>query len=164
MQAPSRYVSWTLVAVGLATTSVACKDQAQCDEALQTARKALQDDYLDFESARKWREHAGKICGAGPEIEALDKEIVSKEEAVAKAAKERAEKEAENGKKAMEVAGELWAKFGKLDDDKKTKKKLNSTRDKIKKMTKGLTEEYAKQVNKFNNAQYKKHKKDVKDD
>src|SRR5690606_24645685 len=59
-----RWATATVLAAGLL---VGCKNQQKCDEALQTARQALQDDYLDFALARQWREHAGKICGAGSE-------------------------------------------------------------------------------------------------
>lgn len=159
MQATSRFVIWTF----LFTTAIGCKDQAKCDEALSTARKSLQDDFLDLKLARQWRDHAGKLCGAGTEIESLDKDILAKEQAIAKEAEEKAEKEAENGKKAMEVAGKLWKNFGKLEDDDKTSARLKQTRDKVKKMSAQLAPEYEKQVNKFNTSQYNKHKKSLKD-
>ncbi|MEN9581880.1 MAG: hypothetical protein RJA70_4889, partial [Pseudomonadota bacterium] len=56
------------VLFGLTMSFVACQDQQKCNQALETARKSMQDDYLDMALARQWREHAGSTCGAGPEV------------------------------------------------------------------------------------------------
>lgn len=147
---------------GLSLSSAACKDQGKCTEALETARKAMQDQYLDMALARQWRDHAGGICGAGPELEGLDKEILAKEAALVKAAEDKAKLEADNGKKAMEAAVKLYAAFDALEEEKRTEKALSKTRAKITKMVKGLTGDYAKQVTKFNTAEFNKRKKLLK--
>jgi hypothetical protein len=159
MQTPSGRLIQALCAVTVIATQPACQDPAKCTEALQTARKAMQDEFLDMALARQWRDHAGKVCGAGPELEGLDKEIVAREVALAKAVEDKAKKEAEDGKKALATAAKLWKKFEDRPEEERDKKRLDKTRNTIKKMTAGLSEDYAKQVNEFNDKQYKKNKK-----
>jgi len=163
MQAIERSVSIGLLIAGIcAAGAVGCKDQQKCDEALSTARKAMQDDFLDMALARQWREHAGKLCGAGPELQALDKAILDKEAAIQKAIEDKAKAEAEAGKKAMDKAAAVWAKYDKLDDKERDKDALKKHDKRARKLTSGLTPEYAKQVDSYNKAQFKKRQKDLK--
>lgn len=138
-----------------------CKDQQKCDEALSTARKAIQDDFLDLALARQWREHAAKLCGAGPELTTLDKEILDKEAAIQKAIEDKAKADAEAGKQAMEKSAEVWAKFDKLEDKERDAAALKTHDKRARKLSAGLTPEYAKQVDAFNKSQFKKRQKEL---
>lgn len=156
----NRCVSMSLLALSLSGVGLlGCKDQAKCDEALATSRKAMQDDFLDMALARQWRDRAGELCGAGSELDTLDKEILAKEAAIVKAAEDKAKAEAEAGQKAIEKAGEIWAKFDKLDDKKRDLAALKKHDQQAKKLTKDLTPEYAKQVTDYNKQQFQKRKK-----
>lgn len=149
-----------LMVMGLAAAGLlGCKDQAKCDEALATSRKAMQDEFLDMALARQWRDRAGEACGAGAELEALDREILAKEAAIVKAAEDKVKAEAEAGQKAMEKAGEIWGKYDALEDKKKDLDALKKHDKQAKKLTKDLTPEYAKQVNDFNKQQFQTRKK-----
>ncbi len=136
-----------------------CKDQAKCDEALATARKAMQDEYLDMALARQWREHAAKICGAGDTLSTLDREIVEREAALAKAAEEAAKKAAEDGTKALEAAKALWKAWDELEDKKQTEKSLAKVKKKADRAVDGLTEAYAQQVLDYNTSKFGKRQK-----
>jgi len=150
-----RWATATVLAAGLL---VGCKNQQKCDEALQTARQALQDDYLDFALARQWREHAGKICGAGSELSALDSDILAKEAAVAKAAADKAAAEKAAGEKAISESQSLWKSFDELEKDAKDLKALKKTYNEAKKLMLGLPLAYAEQVKAYNEKQYDKRK------
>jgi hypothetical protein len=156
--------SWAWMSVaGLVAVMVAgCKDQQKCDDGLKTARQAMQDEFLDMDLARKWRDYAGKVCGAGPAIEALDKEIVDREAAIAKATEDRAKAEADTGKKAMDAAAKIWKKFDKSEDKDKTAANLKKAKAKAKKLLIGLTPVYAEQVKKYNDKEYKKREAGLK--
>lgn len=164
----NRGVSVGLVVAVLASSSLfGCKDQAKCDEALATARKSMQDEFLDMALARQWRDHAGKTCGAGPEVDALDKEIVAKEAAIVKAAEDKAKAEADAGKAAIERAGKIWSAFDKAQkdekDEDKSKSALKKAKKKADKLVKGLTPAYGKQVLDYNKKAYKKRQKALAD-
>jgi SHS2 domain-containing protein len=149
-----RNASVLLLLLSLVATA-GCKNQQKCDEALATARKAMQDEFLDMDLARQWRQHAGKICGQGPELEKLDKEILDREAALTQAAADAAKKAADDGKKAIEKATKLWKSFDKLDEKEQDKKALGKIKKKTAKLVSGLTPEYAKQVQDYNKKQYK---------
>jgi len=154
----SRYGWVALVAL----LFVGCKDQAKCDDALKTSRQALQDEFLDLDLARKWRDFAGKICGTGPALEALDKEIVDREAALVKAADDKAQAEAAAGKSSIDAAAKVWKKFDKLEDKEKTPAALKKLRAKAKKLVIGLAPAYAEQVTKYNEKEYKKREATLK--
>src|SRR5690606_1740522 len=135
-------VSLATVVLGLGLTS-GCKDQAKCNEALATARQAMQDDYLDMTAARQWRDHAGKLCGAGTEIQTLDQEILAKEAAIAKAAADKAAAEKAAGEKAIEDSKALWKSWDDLEKDAKDLKALKKTYNQAKKLMLGLPIAYA---------------------
>lgn len=145
-----------LSALGLG--AVGCKDQQKCNDALQTARQAMQEQYLDMALARQWREHAGKVCGVGPELQTLDKEILDREASIAKAAADKAKAEMEAGQKAIESAKELWKAFDELEKDAKDAKALKKTHSDAKKLMAGLVLAYADQLKAFNDKQYEKRK------
>lgn len=150
-----RWATAAVLAVGLLA---GCKNQEKCDEALRTARQALQDDYLDFALARQWREHAGKICGAGSELSALDQDILAKEAAVAKAATDKAAAEKAAGEKAIEESKSLWKSFDELEKEARDLKALKKTYNQAKKLMLGLPLAYAEQVKAYNEKQYDKRK------
>jgi len=152
-----------LLVAAAASASVGCKDQEKCDQALETARKAMKDEFLDMALARQWREHAGKECGVGTELDALDKEILEKEAALIKAVEDKAKAEAEAGQKALDKSATIWAKFDKLDDKEKDEAALKKTAKKADKLAKGLAPDYAKQVKKYNKEQNKKRLKKLED-
>jgi hypothetical protein len=145
------------------------KDQAKCDEALATARKSMQDEFLDMALARQWRDHAGKACGAGLELQTLDKEILDKEAAIAKAAVDKANAEREAGQKAVEEVTKIWDKYDKLAKDEKDKKELEKQLKKhdrnAKKAIKAakLTPEYGKQVLEYNQDKFDKREEKLED-
>jgi hypothetical protein len=143
--------SWLLLA--------GCKDQQACTDGLATARKAMTDEFLDMALARQWRDYAGKVCGAGPDVEALDKEIVAREAAITKAAEDKAKAEAEAGQKALEAAKKVWQGFDKLEDKEKTPEALKKSSKKASKLIEGLTPDYGKQVIDFNKKELSKRKK-----
>ncbi len=151
----ARWAMAVVVAAGLLT---GCKNEQKCNEALQTARQALQDDYLDFALARQWREHAGKICGAGEQLSALDKDILDKEAAVAKAAADKAAAEKAAGEKAIEDSKALWKSFDELEGEAKDAKALKKTYNQAKKLMLGLPIAYAEQVKAYNEKQHDKRK------
>ncbi len=142
---------------------VGCKDQQKCDEALATARKSMQDEFLDMALARQWRDRAGKMCGAGPELETLDKEILDKEAAIIKAAEDKAKAEAEAGQKAIEEAGKVWSGYDDLEDKEKDKKALKKAKKEAQKLEKGLAVEYAKQIRAYNEKQFDKREEALDD-
>ncbi len=142
---------------------VACKDQEKCDEALATARKSMQDEFLDMALARQWRDRAGKMCGVGPELETLDKEILDKEAAINKEIEDKAKAEAEAGQKAIEDAGKLWAKYDKLEDKEKDKKALKKVKKEAFNLEKGLAIDYAKQIREYNEKQFEKREEALDD-
>lgn len=149
-------VTALLVWIAAGGTLVGCKDQQKCDEALATARKALQDEYLDLALARQWREHAGKLCGAGATLQSLDQDIVGKEAALAKEVQEKAAAEAEAGQKAIEAAQKIWKQYDALETKQRDKDALKKHDKKARGVVKGLTPEYAKQVTDYNKKQFKK--------
>jgi outer membrane murein-binding lipoprotein Lpp len=153
----SSSVSIATVVLGLGLTA-GCKDQAKCNEALATARQAMQDDYLDMNAARQWRDHAGKICGAGSEIQTLDQEILAKEAAIVKAAADKAEAEKAAGEKAIEDSKALWKSWDDLEKDAKNLQALKKTYNQAKKLMLGLPIAYAEQVKTYNETQYDKRK------
>lgn len=153
----SSSVSLATVVLGLGLTA-GCKDQAKCNEALATARQAMQDDYLDMAAARQWRDHAGKICGAGTEIQTLDQEILAKEASIAKAAADKAAAEKAAGEKAIEDSKALWKSWDELEKDAKDLKALKKTYNQAKKLMLGLPIAYADQVKTYNETQYEKRK------
>lgn len=158
-----RNVPWLLLFV--ATSAAAgCKNKEKCDEALTTARKAMQDEFLDMDLARQWRQHAGKICGQGPELETLDKEILDREAALAQAAADAAKKAADDGQKAIKEATKLWKSYDKLEEKEQDKKALDKVKKKAAKLVVGLTPEYAKQVEDNNKKQYKARLKKLEKD
>jgi hypothetical protein len=138
-----------------AVATAGCKNQEKCDEALSTARKAMQDEFLDMDLARQWRQHAGKICGQGGELEKLDKEILDREAALAQAVADAAKKAADDGQNAIKESTKLWKSFDKLDEKEQDKKALSKVKKKAAKLVIGLTPEYAKQVEDNNKKQYK---------
>jgi hypothetical protein len=146
----------------LALLFVGCKDQAKCDDALKTARQAMQDEFLDMDLARKWRDFGGKICGAGPALDALDKEIVDREAALLKAADDKAKAEAAAGKSSVDASAKLWKKFDKLEDKEKTPAALKKLRSKVNKLLVGLAPAYAEQVKKYNDKEYQKRESALK--
>lgn len=149
-------VTALLVWIAVGGALVGCKDQQKCDEALATARKALQDEYLDLPLARQWRDHAGKLCGAGATLQSLDQDIVGKEAAVAKAIQEKAAAEAEAGQKAIEAAQKIWKQYDALEAKQRDKDALKKHDKKARRVVEGLTPEYAKQVTEYNKKQFKK--------
>lgn len=156
MQTTKSALCLGVIALGL--TAVGCKDQQKCNDALQTARQAMQDQYLDMGLARQWREHAGKVCGVGPELQTLDKEIIDREAAIAKAAADKAKAEMEAGQKAIESAKELWKGFDELEKEAKDLKALKKTYSDAKKLMAGLVVAYADQLKAFNEKQFEKRK------
>lgn len=146
-----------------ASAATGCKDQAKCDDAFATARKAMQDEFLDMDLARQWRDHAGKICGSGTDLSGLDKEILDKEAAIAKAIADAAQKAADDGQAALKKAEKLWKGFDKLDEKEQDTKALKKIDKKAKTLVNGLTPEYAKQVEDFNKKKYKALAKKLKD-
>lgn len=153
----NRFSAVAVVLTGLASL-VGCKDQEKCTEALQTARQAMQDEYLDMALARQWREHAGKICGVGPELETLDREILERESALAKAAEEKAKAEADAGRAAIEESKSLWGGYDELEKADKDLKALKKTYSASKKLVVGLVPVYAEQVKAYNEKQYERRK------
>lgn len=145
-----------------ATLFSGCKDSEKCTEALNTARQAMKDEYLDMALARQWRDHAGKICGQGAELQALDQEILDREAALAQAAAAAAKKAADDGAAALKNAQKVWKSWDKLDEDKQDKKSLAKTNTKAAKLGNGLLPEYAKQVADYNKKQYKARAKKLK--
>ncbi|HEX2731856.1 MAG TPA: hypothetical protein VHM70_09630 [Polyangiaceae bacterium] len=142
-----------------ASLFVGCKDKQKCTDALATARKATQDDFLDMALARQWRDYAGKICGAGPDLDALDKDIVAKEAAITKAAEDKAKADADAGTKAMDAAKKAWKAYDKLEDKEKTAEALTQTSKRANKVVIGLTPDYANQVIEYNKKQKEQRKK-----
>lgn len=149
---------WSAVVLAGLASLTGCKDQEKCTDALQTARQAMQDEYLDMALARQWREHAGKICGVGPELETLDREIMERETALAKAAEEKAKAEADAGHRAIEEAKALWRGFDELEKADKDLKALKKTYSASKKLVVGLVPAYAEQVTAYNEKQYERRK------
>jgi hypothetical protein len=85
----------TLGASALFLLAIGCqnKDAAKCTEAQQTARQAL--SLKDMDSAAKWREYAYKQCSDKAQLTQLDKDIVDKRNAIEAAAREQAQKKAQ---------------------------------------------------------------------
>jgi hypothetical protein len=160
----SAFLSRTLCGgMALAALSLGgCKDQAKCDDALKTSRQAMQDEFLDMDLARKWRDFAGTTCGTGPALEALDKEILDREAALAKAVEDKAKAEEAAGKSAIEAANKLWKKFDKREDKEKTLAELKKVKSKAKKLLIGLSPAYAEQVKKHNDSAFKKREAALK--
>lgn len=150
--------SWVAVAaLGLGLLP-GCKDQQKCNDALQTARQSMQDEYLDMALARQWREHAGKLCGVGAELEALDRDILAKEAAIVKAVADKAAAEKAAGEKAIEDSKALWRSFDELQKEAKDVKALKQTYNQTKKLLAGLPVAYGEQVKTYNETQYDKRK------
>jgi hypothetical protein len=153
----------SLVMMVAATSTVACKKQEKCDEALATARKAMTDGFLDMELARQWRQLAGKVCGQGTALQTLDKEIVDREAALAQAVVDAAKKAADDGAAAVAKATKLWKSFDKLEEKEQDKAALVKIKKKANKLVAGLTPEYGKQVADYNTKQYKSRLKKLEE-
>jgi hypothetical protein len=155
--------SRTLFVVGVLTLSAsACKDQEKCDEAIRVTREAINKEQTDV--ARQWRDRAWKMCDDPATVANLDKEILAKEEEVKKRAEDEAKKVADAAQARMEKAGKVWKKFDKLEDDDKTLSRLDKHRETAERMTKGLPDDYKKQIEKFNDKQYKRRKDRLEDE
>lgn len=142
----------------LGLTAVGCQDKEKCDDALRTARQAMQDEYLDMQLARQWRDYAGKACGAGESLAALDQEILAREAELAKQEQEKAAAAEAAGRQAIETSKQLWRDYDDLDAKQRDREQLKSTYSKAKKLVSGLTEAYAQQVQEYNEKQYEKRK------
>jgi hypothetical protein len=154
VRTPTLRVGLLLLVVSF-SGAVGCKNQEKCNDAMSTARKAMQDEFLDMALARQWRDHAGKICGQGPELQTLDKEIVDREAALAKAVEDAAKKAADDGQAALKQAEKLWKSWDKLEEKEQDKAALVKVNKKARKLVLGLTPDYAKQVETYNSKQYK---------
>lgn len=160
---PSLKVASLLVSSSLAFSAGCNKNQEKCNEALATARKAMQDEFLDMDLARQWRQHAGKVCGQGTELQTLDKEILDREAALAQAVVDAANKAKADGEAAIKKATKLWKGFDKIDEKEQDSKALKKIKKKAAKLVLGLTPEYAKQVEDFNKKQYKSRAKKLEE-
>jgi hypothetical protein len=69
------------------------KDAAKCSEAQQVTRQALAGK--NFDLAKQWREYAYKQCEDTSQLAQLDKEIIERQAAVEKAARDEAAKKAQ---------------------------------------------------------------------
>ena len=148
----------------VALALVGCKDQAKCDDALKTARQAMQDQFLDMELARKWRDFAGKVCGVGPELTALDKEIVDREAALTKAADDKAKADEAAGRQAIDAAGQAFADFDKLEEKERTLPELKKAKSRARKLLLNLAPAYVDQVQKYIDQQFDKRQGTLKKD
>ena len=152
-----RLASWKVIALGVAALSLTagCKDEGKCQEALAKSRQAMEDGYLDMALARQWREHAGKICGAGAAMTALDKEIIDREAELSKKAEQEATKAADAGKDAIKASIAVWNSYDKLGRREKNMKALKEANSRAKKLHSDLEADYEKQVVDFNTKQYR---------
>jgi hypothetical protein len=155
----SKVSLWAMASLGLGlafTGTAGCKDQQKCDDALKTSRQAMQDEFLDMTLARQWREFAGKACGIGAELAALDKDIVDREVALAKAAEDKAKAEESAGKTAIESASRLWKDFDQLPEAERSEAALKKSKSKASKLLLGLAPAYAEQLLKYNDSAFKR--------
>ena len=145
----------SVVAVALTSlVSTACqKDTQKCDEAIATARKAI--EMKDFESARKWREHTWKMCGDRAMIDGLDKDILAAEAAQNQAIEEAQKKMAEAAQQQINAAQKLWLKYDEFEDKDKTEENLKKILERANKLGEPLDEAYKAQIEAYNKTQFK---------
>jgi hypothetical protein len=147
---------WAAFAVTLALfggITTGCKDQAKCDEAVATTRKAITVE--DMALARQWRDYTWKACGDKALIDTIDGEIVGKVAEMNKRLEDAALKAKELAEGRLKKAQALWKKFDKLDEKKQTTSSLKKTNSQAKRLLSGLEPDYQKQVKDYNAKQYK---------
>jgi multidrug resistance efflux pump len=138
----------------------ACVDQEKCDEAIRVTRDALTKEQPPL--ARQWRDRAYAICNDTAMLGSLDNEILAKETEIKQREDTRIQQIQDAAKRRMALAGGIWKKFAKLDDERKTVERLQSYQAKAQQMSKGLPEEYAKQIDQYNEAQFKRLESQIK--
>jgi len=145
----------SVAAVALVSlASIACqKDTQKCDEAVATARKAI--EMKDFESARKWREHTWKTCGDRAMIDGLDKDIVAAEEAQNKAIEDAHKQMAEAAQQQINAAQKLWLKYDEFENKDKTEENLKKILERANKLGEPLDDGYKTQIEAYNKTQFK---------
>jgi len=160
------HVSNTRSLLAMATVSLAaslgasgCVDQEKCDEAAAVTRDALTKEQPAL--ARQWRDRAYALCDDTTALATLDQEIVAKETEIVKREEDRKKQIEEAAQRRMKLAGSVWKKFSKLDKKQMTMENLNRHRDKADQMSRGLPDEYGKQINDYNAKQYDKLKRQV---
>lgn len=137
----------------------ACVDKEKCEEAIRVTRDALAKDQPVI--ARQWRDRAWKMCDDPPTVANLDKEIVDKEAAMKKRVEDEQKRIADAAQGRMNTSTALWHNFDKLDPEKQVMAQLDKFKDKANTMSEGLPEQYAKQVDEFNDKQYERRRRRV---
>jgi hypothetical protein len=129
-------------------------DPERCDQSVATVRQAIA--FKDFESARKWRDYTWKVCDERAIVTTLDKELVDAEAALVKETQATAKKAQQVARKRINAAQALWLKFDAEKPADRTAAALDATRDAARRLAKGLTPEYQKQIDAYNDAEYQK--------
>ena len=136
-----------------------CVDKEKCEEAIRVTRDALAKDQPAL--ARQWRDRAWNMCNDAATVGNLDKEILDKEAAIKKRAEDEQKAIADAAQKRMNTSTALWKRFDKLSSKKQTLAQLEKYNEKAADMKDGLPEQYAKQVEDFNEKQFEKRKKRI---
>lgn len=135
-------------------------NQAQCDQSVATFRQAI--SFGQFESASKWRDYSGKVCGDTPVVAAINRELLEakkKAELEAIAAEKR---EREVAQTRINAAQKIWRKFDSGKAKERTAEALAATLKSAKRQSNGLSEEMVKQLNVYNAQQMKLRKAQLK--
>jgi hypothetical protein len=137
-----------------ATVGPGCKDQAKCDEAIGNTRKAIQIE--NTASARQWREYAWKACGGTDTAKGLDTEILAKETEIVQRADAEAKAAQALAQTRMAEAQAAYKAFDALEEKERTAKALRKVSKDVNRLRGGLLQEYAKQIEDYNQAALEK--------
>ena len=127
------------------------QDPAKCDQSVSTVRESIRLE--DFQAARAWRDYTWKVCDERAVIATLDKEITDAEAALARAALEKAQKQAQG---SINRAQSLWRKFDAAEPTLRNREALDATRKSAKRLEKGLSTEYSSKLRAYNESEYQK--------
>lgn len=152
-------LAMVILSLASSVATAGCVDQEKCDEAIRVTRDALTKEQPAL--ARQWRERAYAMCDDTATLGTLDQEIVAKEGELAKREEDRKKQIEDAAQRRMKLAGTVWRKFSKLDKKQMTLANLERYRDKASQMSKGLPDDYGKQIDDYNQKQYDKLKRQV---
>lgn len=129
-------------------------DSSQCEQSVNTVRQAV--SFKDFESARKWREYAWKVCAERAIVATLDKEIVDAEAAELAQTQASAKQAKALAQQHVNSAQALWLKLDATETAQRTRQALDDTRESAKRLERGLTPAYAQKLQAYNETEYQK--------
>lgn len=147
--------------LGLVTLALGagCKDQAKCDEAVQTTRQAI--GLEDMAVARQWREYTWRTCQDAALLATLDQEIIAKEKEIAARVEAKAKAARDLAQERLKDAQKLWIAFDQKKDDERTSSELKRVNSRAKRLSRGVDPAFVEQIDEFNRDEFERREKEL---